>query len=119
MAPSILLVDADANFRTSLRVALALEGVRVGEADSLEDACRALEQGDWTCAVVDLLLPLAEGRRVLDLLRDRGVALIACSAHPELLGSVHGAIDVLLKPFSPAALLEIAGRLVGQGTAAG
>ena len=112
MAPSILLVDADANFRRALRVALSLDGIRVGEAASLEDAARALDEQCWSCVVVDLLLPLAEGPQVVELARRRGVEVIACSTHRELLAQVASTAAVLLeKPFSPGVLLERAVRL--------
>lgn len=117
MAPSILLVDPDANFRRTLRVALALEGVAVGEASSLAEAARLLDHGDWNCVVLDLLLPFAEGRQAVEALRARGVAIIACSAHPELLRAAAERMDVLEKPFSPATLLERACRLLARRSA--
>src|SRR5690606_36957051 len=98
MALSILLVDADTNHRRALRVALHLEGVHVGEAESLAEAQRAVTEGAWNCVVVDLLLPLAEGRRALELLRESGVTVIGCSAHPELLAMAAREMEVLAKP---------------------
>lgn len=102
MALSILLVDADTNHRRALRVALHLEGVHVGEAESLAEAQRAVTEGAWNCVVVDLLLPLAEGRRALELLRESGVTVIGCSAHPELLAMAAREMEVLAKPLALA-----------------
>jgi len=114
MADSILLVDADANFRRALRVALSLDGIRVGEATSLEDATRAMDEQPWSCAVVDLLLPFAEGPRVVELAARRGIHVVACSAHRELLAQVESTAVVLLeKPFSPDCLLEGLARRLG------
>jgi len=117
MAPSILLIDADANFRRALRVALSLEGVAVGEAATLEEAHCAMQQRRWDCAVVDLLLPCGEGPRVVELVRSRGApGLIACSAHVELLAPLEGRAILLEKPFSPASLLACAARFLHAGS---
>jgi DNA-binding NtrC family response regulator len=106
MAPSILLIDADANFRRALRVALSLEGVAVGEAVTLDEARAALQQRRWDCAVVDLLLPCGEGPRAVELVESGdGVGLVACSSHPEVLAPLARRAVVLEKPFSPAVLL--------------
>ncbi len=112
MAPSILLIDADANFRRALRVALALEGVIVGEAIGLEEARAALRERRWDCAVVDLLLPCGEGPRALELVESCSVGAVACSAHAEMLAPLAKRAVVLEKPFSPALLLaSVAGFL--------
>lgn len=118
MADSILLVDADANFRRALRVALTLEGIRVGEAASLAEATAALDESHWDLALIDLLLPLAEGRLALELASQRGIPAIACSTHPELLAPLEGKVPVLAKPFTVAALLA-AIRPLYRGSSAG
>ncbi|WP_373049491.1 response regulator [Vulgatibacter sp.] len=118
MATSILLVDADANFRRALRIALTLDGVAVGEAATLDEARAALQQQRWDCALVDLLLPCGEGASVLELLEQvSNLGVVVCSAHAELLASHVGRHVVLEKPFSPQALLGTVGRILGSAAA--
>lgn len=113
MAPSILLIDADTNFRRALRVALSLAGVEAGEAATLAEARAALERRHWDCVLIDLLLPYGEGRRLLaELAAQTRIGLIACCSHPEVLASVAGARP-LQKPFRLEHLLEAARPWLG------
>lgn len=114
MAPSILLLDDDANFRRTLRIALTLESVRVTEAGSIDEARKLFDGRPFDCVVVNLLTGGEDTRRLLELVRKRHptTARVACSVHPELIRP-YALLDpdaiTLEKPFSPERLLEATG----------
>lgn len=113
MAPSILLIDDDANFRRALRIALRLEGVVAGEATSLEETRKAIDSHPYDCVLVNLLLGTGDIERLLALIRKRlpSAGRIACSVHPEILGTFSlqdPEAVVLEKPFSLETLLQVA-----------
>lgn len=123
MAPSILLIDDDANFRRALRIALALEGLRVTEAGSTDEARDAISGRSFDCVVVNLLTAGGDPKRLLEKVRTRNPSAgrIVCSVHPELLGTFR-LLDpdavILEKPFSTEALLDVAAPWIRRRVAA-
>lgn len=114
MAPSILLLDDDANFRRTLRIALTLESVRVAEAGTIDEARKLIDARHYDCVVVNLLTGGEDARRLLEWVRKRHPATtrVACSVHPELIRP-YALLDpdaiALEKPFSPERLLDATG----------
>jgi DNA-binding NtrC family response regulator len=110
----ILIVDDEASCRLGFRVALEVAGYEVAEAADGEQALDHLRTEPADLALLDLHMPLLDGMEMLQCLRNEGidVPVVVITAH----GSVPrasqamklGAVDVLPKPVTPAALRQIA-----------
>ncbi len=117
---TILVVDDEPGMRAALAEVLARGGFAVEQAASAEDGLARLEQGGIDLLVTDLRLPGMSG---LDLLREAAKAgLETASILMTAYGTVEdavaamklGAFDFLAKPFSPADLLHLATRALGE-----
>jgi len=102
-----LLVDADRNFREALAIALRLEGHTVAAAATAEEGLERIAGGGVSCCVVDALLTQSD--TVLAAAVAAGVRVIVTATYPDLLASAgrrNPRAETLLKPYTPAALLE-------------
>src|SRR5216110_1731677 len=73
--PYILVVDNDADFRLGLRTALEMKGYQVDEAANGEEALLKLAEKPPLLVLLDLQMPVMNGREMLQRMR----------AKPELL----------------------------------
>ena len=113
MALRLLLVEDDDHIRTALRWALEDEGYDVAEADSGEDALRAVAVAAPDLMVVDLMLGSMDGYAVIrEVRRSLDLPIIVVSARADTSDIVAalaaGADDYVTKPF---AVKEISARL--------
>jgi DNA-binding response OmpR family regulator len=113
-AATVLVVDDEPSIRLLCRVNLELEGYRVLEAGTLEDARRALAEEPVHVALLDVHVGFGDGRELLRELRDQRpevqVALLSGSADREQIAREEA--DALIpKPFVPEELIETVGRL--------
>jgi DNA-binding response OmpR family regulator len=109
--PRALVVEDDAALRLLARVNLELEGFEVRDAATLPDAVAALETEQPDVVLLDLHLGGVASHPLLELLRATGVpvAVVTGSADPD---AVRGLADaVLVKPFAPQDLVDVARRL--------
>src|SRR5450759_245789 len=111
LAPSILLVEDEPGIVDFLKRGLQAEGFVVETAlDGSEGEQRALLE-NFDMVVLDLMLPGIGGMEVLAKLRDvkPELPVIVLTARGEIedrvAGLDAGAVDYLVKPFSPAQLL--------------
>ncbi|NOT33160.1 MAG: sigma-54-dependent Fis family transcriptional regulator [Candidatus Eisenbacteria bacterium] len=113
MAPvSVLIVDDDEEFRSSLALLLNREGHSIREAGSLEDAKRLLAESTPDVVLVDLGLPDGDGA---SLLKDEAVAaqseLVVITGNASVPSAIealrHGATDYLVKPVERSRLRAI------------
>jgi DNA-binding response OmpR family regulator len=110
-APTLLLVEDDANVASTLTARLTSEGYVVTHAASVCAARSALQQQQFTCAVLDVGLPDGDGFEVATLLREAspGTAMLFLTAYgtPEdrIRGLELGADDYMTKPFAFRELL--------------
>ncbi len=110
----VLVVDDEHALRAALRRALALQGYRVSEAASGEDAISRLQSGAPDALVLDVLMPGIDGLEVCRRLRAAGdrtpiLMLTAREAVTDRVAGLDaGADDYLVKPF---ALEELLARL--------
>lgn len=99
--PCILVVDDDASIRLLCRVNLELEGHRVLEAPTLDEARRLLADEPVAAVLLDMHVGTQNGRELLVELRERNgppVALLTGSADPT---QVRPAPDAVIpKPFT-------------------
>ena len=113
VALRLLVVEDDDHIRTALRWALEDEGYDVAEADSGEDALRAVAVAAPDLLVVDLMLGSMDGFTVIrEVRRTLDLPIIVISARADTSDIVTaleaGADDYVTKPFE---VREITARL--------
>jgi DNA-binding response OmpR family regulator len=113
VALRLLVVEDDDHIRTALRWALEDEGYDVAEADSGEDALRAVAVAAPDLMVVDLMLGSMDGYSVIrEVRRSLDLPIIVVSARADTSDIVAaleaGADDYVTKPFE---VKEITARL--------
>ncbi|PVY95872.1 response regulator transcription factor [Actinomycetospora cinnamomea] len=112
--PELLVVDDDADVRTSLERGLRLSGFAVRSAQDGPGALRAVHERVPDAVVLDLGLPGMDGVAVVSALRamDHDVPVCVLSARDtvddRVVGLEAGADDYMVKPF---ALTELVARL--------
>ncbi len=115
-AQTVLVVDDDPSLRMLCRVNLELDGYRVIEAGSLQEARAALAGAKVDAMLLDLKLGDGDGRDLLmELGRDRPpVALLTGSEEvgPELRSLAE---EIIAKPFEIGTLAATVSRLVAGG----
>jgi DNA-binding NtrC family response regulator len=110
---TVLVVDDDDSLRMLCRITLELDGYRVLEAPSIEEACAALAAGSVDAILLDLHVGHGDGRQLLASLGETRppVALFTGSEaiNPELRELADA---VLVKPLGIDRLSETVGRLI-------
>jgi CheY-like chemotaxis protein len=116
--PSVLVCDDEPNLRELIRVSLG-PGWTVREAGDGEEALMLARSLEPDLVILDLMMPRLNGLDVLSRLKaDPGLArtrVLVVTAQPasEVEAREHGADGVIVKPFAPEDLAELAARLVG------
>ncbi|MEM1264087.1 MAG: response regulator [Pseudomonadota bacterium] len=116
----ICVIDDDEAVRLSMSMSLQAAGYQVEEFESAQRFLDALPDLSPACLVIDLGLPIIDGRGILEKLRDRGVQLptimVTGSAgiakadrerFPEI-------VDCLEKPFRLSDLTVRITELIGE-----
>jgi RNA polymerase sigma factor (sigma-70 family) len=111
-APSVVIVDDDADFRESVGRLLRSVGLQIQQFSSVAEFLASKPTDGPTCLVLDVRMP---GRSGLELQRDlvaadRQVPIIFMTAHGDIPMTVQamkgGAIEFLTKPFRDQDLLD-------------
>jgi two-component system KDP operon response regulator KdpE len=110
MSLRVLLVEDDADLRSTLRSALQVEGHAVLTAASQSEGMAMLGHGRFDVVLLDLGLPDGDGEALLGLLRrSRTWPVVVISARDAVQDKIRlldaGADDYLIKPFSVAELM--------------
>jgi two-component system response regulator RegA len=114
-AISILIVDDDATYRTTLGRALERRGYRAYEADSVAAALALLEQKRVSYASVDLRMPGASGLELVRRLKllDPSMVVVVLTGYGSIATAVDaiklGAANYLAKPADAVDLLRAFG----------
>lgn len=101
----LLLVEDDCDLRRFLSKAFREEGYGVTESDSGDRGLDRALSGEYSCIVLDVMLPGRDGFSVVEEMRRRGVAtpVLLLTARDELEARVRGleggADDYVTKPF--------------------
>src|SRR5579884_1572802 len=111
---TVLVVDDDPSLRTLSRVLLELEGFSVREAASLEEAESALAEERPAVVLLDVHLCSAASDPLFDRLRADGIPVAAVTGSADTSSYADRADATLMKPFEPAALVDLARRLAGS-----
>ena len=132
ITPRVLLVEDDRNLREALSDTLALAGYDHIEAPDAESALRLLRREAVSLIVSDVNMPGMDGHMLLRQVRESHpqIPVLLMTAYGTVQQAVtamrDGAVDYLVKPFEPRALLDLVaqhslGRLpasVGEGPVA-
>ncbi|MEF9898536.1 MAG: sigma-54 dependent transcriptional regulator [Pseudomonas sp.] len=115
-AIKVLLVEDDRALRQALGDTLELGGFDYRAVGSAEDALEAVAAEAFSLVVSDVNMPGMDGHQLLTLLRSRQPQLpvLLMTAHAAVERAVdamrQGAVDYLVKPFEPRALLDLVAR---------
>ena len=121
IAPHVILLEDDAELRSLVTRGLREEGFDVTSASTAADLLRQLGEAEPDAFVVDIVLPDADGRDVVQALRAQGrgapvIFLTARDALPDrLAGFAAGGDDYLTKPFALAELVARLRALIRRG----
>lgn len=109
---SVLIVDDDASFRTTIGRDLAAHGFAVSQAQNVDEALGALAERSYDVLLTDLRMPGADG---IDLLtqvrtlsaRTRAILMSGFASARDYQRAIElGAVRVLCKPFTSSELLQ-------------
>ena len=107
----LLLAEDEPSLRRAVTVMLEKNNYSVDAVYDGADAITYLTEGDYDCAILDVMMPKADGITVLKTIRKAGKTLpvLILTAKSEIddriLGLDSGADDYLTKPFSVKELL--------------
>ncbi|AIR90071.1 sigma-54-dependent transcriptional regulator [Pseudomonas cremoricolorata] len=116
MTGAVLLVEDDRNLRQALADTLEIGGFAWHAVGSAEAALQAVSQQAFSLVVSDVNMPGMDGHALLAELRQRQPQLpvLLMTAHAAVERAVdamrQGAVDYLVKPFEPRALLDLVTR---------
>jgi CheY-like chemotaxis protein/signal recognition particle receptor subunit beta len=116
----VLVVDADANIRMTVRVALEREGYEVREATQGREALACINEHRCDLMVLDVLMPEMTGWEVLKAVREnpqtKELPVIMLTKLDEdkhiAMGWQLGADYYVSKPFDPRDVVNVANRLL-------
>lgn len=112
----ILVVDDEKSTRTAIGRALQLTGYLVNGAEDGEQALKCLADTHYDVMLLDLNMPIMNGRQVMDVVREHypDLQVIILTAHATLDSAIEavktGAVDYLLKPQSIAQINQAIGQ---------
>ncbi|HEX6693420.1 MAG TPA: response regulator [Longimicrobiales bacterium] len=121
---SILIIDDDPEIVLLLRAVLGATGREIVLAASAEAALQTLRTRSFDIALLDLMLPDADGRSVLQAIREGGAAarviVLSGKSNPEVERECRelGADDYVVKPFDPEALAARVSHQLASATRA-
>ena len=111
----VLVVDDEPSIRLLCKVNLELEGYRVLEADTLDEARRHLRESDVDAVLLDVHVGAEDGRELVREIRSgwpsAGIALFSGSSEVGA-ATTAGADAVIPKPFLLEQLIGTVGKLV-------
>ncbi|MBN3964452.1 sigma-54 dependent transcriptional regulator [Pseudomonas gregormendelii] len=116
MPIKVLLVEDDRALREALADTLLLAGHDYVAVGSAEEALTAVTKDAFNLVLSDVNMPGMDGHQLLSLLRARQPQLpvLLMTAHGAVERAVdamrQGAVDYLVKPFEPKALLDLLAR---------
>jgi CheY-like chemotaxis protein len=115
-APRILIVEDDADIREAMAECLASDGLATAGAENGAVALSALRAERYDAVVLDLMMPVMNGRELLAVMRAdaelASIPVVVCTALRE--PDVHGlGTACLLKPFEVTDLLAALHRVTG------
>ncbi|NIP59521.1 MAG: response regulator [Gemmatimonadetes bacterium] len=120
MAPSILVVDDDADHLRVICDKLEHAGFEVTGADDAEAALARIQRADPAVILTDLRLPGMDGLELLERVRSDmdGVDVVVMTGHEDMTSAVEamkkGAFDYLVKPIGLSQLEDLVRRCLRE-----
>ena len=119
-AKTVMIVDDSGSFRTVVKLALAKAGYTVVEAVDGQDAWEKAGQRDFSLVLTDQNMPRMDGITLTKKLREnpkfKGTPILILTTESsdqmKLAGRAAGATGWLVKPFDPAKLIEVIGKVI-------
>ena len=114
----VLVVDDEYGIRSGVDQILELEGYEVEEAETGDEALRALEGPPFDIVLIDYRLPDTDGLTLLHTIRKRKLDIMTCmiTAYANIetaIAATRQGIDFFLpKPFSPEDLIGVTETLI-------
>lgn len=115
----LLIAEDEDGIRRMIRSVLERRGFHVTEARNGKEAITHLEAGSFDLVLVDLMMPMVNGYRVLEELRARQPnvpAMVITAAGEVGRGLLPDGVQIVRKPFDPQALVDAVVALVGEST---
>jgi DNA-binding response OmpR family regulator len=112
----VLVVDDEPSLRLLCRVNLELDGFRVLEAGTVNEARETLGSEPIEVVLLDVHVGTGDGRQLLEELRahDSSTRVLMLTGTADITTSNLGAADkVMAKPFDPAELVSTVRELAG------
>lgn len=121
--PTILIIENEISNRILIERVLSTRGYRCISASNGLEALNILEQERVSLILTDLSMPVMDGYRTTQLIRERPgmerVPIVAVTAYTQSDESEAalqiGCNEYLTKPFKPRQLLEVVDRLLPSG----
>jgi DNA-binding NtrC family response regulator len=116
---SVLLVDDEEDFASTLAERLAMRGFRAEVATSGIDALKRLREDDFSVLILDVKMPGIDGLGLLAEIKRKhpDVPVVLLTGHGSLAnvetGMKVGAFDYLMKPIDIEELIEKISNAVG------
>jgi DNA-binding response OmpR family regulator len=111
---TVLLVEDDRGMRLLCRVNLELEGYRVLEAPTIDDARDFLASGEVDLVVLDVHVAGESGLDLIETIRERDAPIALMTGSAQLGSDDRDRVDAVLpKPFAPEELMTIIDQLSG------
>ncbi|MGE0058703.1 MAG: response regulator [Dehalococcoidia bacterium] len=117
----ILVVDDDVNLTRLLRAILRTSGFEVVTCGDSTEGLTIAENQDFNLIILDLRMPVMDGRTFYRELRQRGVkvpVVIASAYGARAAQAELGAQAAIEKPFDPDRLIDTVNRILTKGETA-
>jgi DNA-binding response OmpR family regulator len=114
----ILVVDDDVNLTRLLRAILRTSGFDVVTCGDSTEGLNVAESQDFNLIILDLRMPVMDGRTFYKELRERGVktpVVIASAYGARAAQAELGAQAAIEKPFDPDRLIDTVTRILTKG----
>jgi DNA-binding NtrC family response regulator len=119
MSKKILIVDDDQLLRDVVGQYLSKNGYEVIIPNSALEAIEIFKTGEFSLAIIDLVMPDIGGIELMEALisKDPNLRIVIMTGYPTVDSAykamVDGVFEYIIKPFRMKELLEVARKLIG------
>ncbi len=119
MNKKILIVDDDQLLRDVVGQYLSKNGYQVEIPNSALEAIEVFKAGEFSLAIIDLVMPDIGGIELMEALisKDPNLRIVIMTGYPTVDSAykamVDGVFEYIIKPFRMKELLEVAQKLIG------
>jgi two-component system, OmpR family, response regulator VicR len=118
MAKKIMVVDDEADIRSSVKTILEKEGYEVITAVNGDDCLKKLEKGKPDLILLDIMMPGTPVREIVKKIKDVKISYLSVvrtsEAEKEKLLGQNNIVDFIQKPFDIKDLVKRVKKIVGN-----